>query len=200
MTFRRQISKIFPQIKQAKKFQKNASAHRILIITISLKRFLMRHARRVECARNLQEFSTKKLSPYPCGQVVSKFTLQGLSKTRFLVFNNFFQCLEYQYSINFSHIIFTLKLKAKFLTGPVLNPNYKAKTTLLNLGISTKLQPNYFNSNVTIFSNSGFMSSFLKKRLSHMVVNSLWIKSLPPLQQWVQKAQRPITGIRYLSN
>jgi hypothetical protein len=44
------------------------------------------------------------------------------------------------------------------------------------------------------------MSSFLKKRLFHMVVNSLWIKSLPPLKQWVQKAQRHTTGTRYLSN
>ena len=87
--------------------------------------------------------------------------------------HQFFQCLEHQYPINLRHIIFTLKLKANFLTGPVSNPNYKAKYTHLNLGISTKLQPNYFNSNVTIFSNFGFMSSFLKKRLSHMVVNSL---------------------------
>ena len=173
MTFGRRISKKISQVKQEKKFQKDASPLRISTITISLKRFLMRLARRVDCARNLQEFSTKKLSSYPCGQVVSKFTLQGLSKTRLLVLNNFFQCLEHQYPINLRHIIFTLKLKANFLTGPVSNPNYKAKPTLLNLRISTKLQPNYFNSNVTILSNFGFMSSFLKKRLFHMVVNSL---------------------------
>ena len=173
MTFGRRISKKKSQIKQAKKFQKDASANRISTITISLNRFLMRLARRVDCARNLQEFSTKKLSPYPCGQVVSKFTLQGLSKTRLLVLNNFFQCLEHQYPINLRHTIITLKLKANFLTGPVSNPNYKAKPPLLNLGMSTKFQPNYFNPNVTIFSKFGFMSSFLKKRLSHMVVNSL---------------------------
>lgn len=112
----------------------------------------------------------------------------------------FFQRSEHQYPINFCHITFTLKLKANFLTWPVSNTNYKAKPPLLNLGMSTKFQPNYFNSNVTIFSNFGFMSSFLKERLPHMVVNSLWIKSLPPLQQWVQKVQRPITGIRYLPN
>ena len=160
----------------------------------------MRLARRVDYARNLQEFSTKKLSPYPCGQVVSKFTLQGLSKTRLLVLNNFFQCLEYHHPINLWHIIFTLNFKTKCSTELVSNPNYQAKPTLLNLGIITKFQPNYFNSDVTKFSNFGFMSSFIKKRLFHMVVNSLWIKSLPPLQQWVQKVQRPTTGIRYLSN
>ena len=70
------------------------------------------------------------------------------------------------------HYIYT-QTQSQLFTGPVSNPNHKAKPTLLNLGISTKLQPNYFNSNVTIFSNFGFMSSFLKKRLSHMVVNSL---------------------------
>ena len=42
----------------------------------------MRLARRVDCTRNLQEFSTKKLSSYPCGQVVSKFTLQVHGETR----------------------------------------------------------------------------------------------------------------------
>ena len=133
--------------------------------------FLMRLARRVDCARNLQEFSTKKLSSYPCGQVVSKFTLQGLSKTRLLVLNNFLVFRTPISDKSSPHYIYT-QTQSQF-TGPVSNPNYKAKPTLPKLGINTKLQPNYFNSNVTILYNFGFMSSFLKKRLSHMVVNSL---------------------------
>ena len=159
MTFGYEFQKNYPS-KTGKKFQKDASL-------TGFQQLQFHHAFphapcKASGLRPFAKFSTKKLSPYPCGQG-EQVHLARFVQNQIACLINFFQCLEHQYPINLCHIIFTLKLKANFLTGPVSNPNYKTKYTQLKLGISTKLQPNYFNSNVTIFSNFGFMSSFLRR-------------------------------------